>query len=123
MINDNAYKLDLLGEHNVSAIFNISDLFPFDYEGGDLRANPFEEGRSDANDHAVPMLNSTMEGIQKGGANSTTTNKGNLDILSYDGGPITQATAKRMKEAVMGLVKSYLINGQLMVNIKVKGQS
>ena len=43
-VNDNAYKLDLPGEYSVSATFNVSDLVPFDYEGGDLRANPFEEG-------------------------------------------------------------------------------
>ncbi|KAK1581185.1 hypothetical protein Q3G72_003854 [Acer saccharum] len=29
-INDNAYKLDLPGEYNVSASFNVSDLSPFD---------------------------------------------------------------------------------------------
>ena len=29
-INDNAYKLDLPGEYNVSATFNVSDLSPFD---------------------------------------------------------------------------------------------
>ncbi|KAH9680244.1 hypothetical protein KPL71_026482 [Citrus sinensis] len=31
-INDNAYKLDLPGEYNVSATFNVSDLSPFDVE-------------------------------------------------------------------------------------------
>jgi hypothetical protein len=29
-INDNAYKLDLPGEYNVSATFNVTDLSPFD---------------------------------------------------------------------------------------------
>lgn len=47
-INDNAYKLDLLGEYNVSAAFNITDLSPFDV-GDDLRANPFHEEGNDAN--------------------------------------------------------------------------
>ena len=42
-INDNAYKLDLLSEYNVSASFNVSDLSPFDV-GDDLRTNPFQEG-------------------------------------------------------------------------------
>ena len=40
-INDNAYKLDLPGKHNVSATFNVSDLSPFDV-GADSRMNPFE---------------------------------------------------------------------------------
>ena len=41
-INDNAYKLDLPGEYNVSATFNVSDLSPFDV-GDDLRTNPLQE--------------------------------------------------------------------------------
>ena len=41
-INDNAYKLDLPSEYNVSATFNVSDLSPFDV-GEDSRTNPFEE--------------------------------------------------------------------------------
>ena len=40
-INDNAYKFDLLGEHNISATYNVSDLSPFDV-GDDLRTNPIE---------------------------------------------------------------------------------
>ena len=42
-ITDNAYKLYLLGEYNVSATFNVTDLSPFDV-GDDLRTNPFQEG-------------------------------------------------------------------------------
>ena len=41
-INDNAYKLDLPSEYNVSATFNVANLSPF--AAGDdfnLRANPF----------------------------------------------------------------------------------
>jgi hypothetical protein len=41
-INDNAYKLDLPGEYNVSPAFNATELSPFDV-GDDLRANPFQE--------------------------------------------------------------------------------
>ena len=47
-INDNAYKVDLLGEYNVSATFNVSDLSPFDV-GEDSRSNPFEERGNDGN--------------------------------------------------------------------------
>ena len=30
-INENAYKVDLPGEYNVSATFNVTDLSPFDF--------------------------------------------------------------------------------------------
>jgi len=48
-INDNAYKIDLPSEYNVSATFNVSDLSLFDADGGtlDLRTNPFQERGSD----------------------------------------------------------------------------
>ena len=48
-INDNAYKIELLGEYNVSTTFNISDLSPFDV-GSDSRTNLFEEGENDASE-------------------------------------------------------------------------
>jgi hypothetical protein len=38
----NAYKVDLQGEYNVSAIFKVYDLSLFDV-GDDLRSNHFEE--------------------------------------------------------------------------------
>ena len=39
-INDNAYKLDLPSEYNVSATFNVTYLSP-------LRKNPFQEEGND----------------------------------------------------------------------------
>ena len=42
-IIDNAYRLDLQGEYNISATFNVTDLSPFDV-GADLRTNPSQEG-------------------------------------------------------------------------------
>ena len=45
-INDNAYKLDLPDEYNVSVTFNVTDLSPFDV-GDDLRTNPFQEKGND----------------------------------------------------------------------------
>ena len=73
-INDNAYNLDLSGEYNVSATFNVSDLSPFDADS-DLRTNPFQEGGSDAD-------------IKEEQTN----------------GPITRARAKRMKKDMNNLV-------------------
>ena len=43
-INDNTYRVNLPGEHNVSATFNVADLSPFDVgDAFDSRTNPFEE--------------------------------------------------------------------------------
>ena len=40
-VNNNAYTLDLPGMYNVFITFNVSNLLPFNYEGGDSRENPF----------------------------------------------------------------------------------
>ena len=82
-INDNAYKVDLPGEFNVSASFNVANLSPFDV-GDDSRLNPFEERGNDKS-YAVP--------IEK-------------DPLVVPDGPITRSRAKKIKEAMAGLVKS-----------------
>ncbi|XP_021759479.1 uncharacterized protein LOC110724369 [Chenopodium quinoa] len=47
-INDNAYKVDLGGQFEVSSTFNVGDLAPY-LEDDELRATPFEEGEDDAN--------------------------------------------------------------------------
>jgi hypothetical protein len=39
-INDNAYKIDLLGEYSVNVTFNVVDLSFFDV-GDDSRSNSF----------------------------------------------------------------------------------
>ena len=87
-VNDNTYKLDLPGEYNVSTTFNVSDLLPFDFEGEDSRANPFEEWGNDAYRHA--------------------STKPNSNPLNYKGGPITRSQAKRMKDAAKELVQRSL---------------
>jgi len=45
-INDNTYKIDLLGEYGVSATFNVVDLTLFDIDF-DSRLNLFEERGDD----------------------------------------------------------------------------
>ena len=74
-INDNAYKLDLPGEYNISATFNVSDLSPFDV-GDDSRMNPFEERGNDENQQAFK------------------------DPLHIPVGSITKARSKKIKEAL-----------------------
>ena len=43
-MNDNAYKVDLLGEYNVLDTFNVKDLSPYleDVDDSDLRINHFQ---------------------------------------------------------------------------------
>jgi len=45
-INDNAYKVDSLGEYGVSTIFNIFNFSLFDV-GYNSRLNPFEKREDD----------------------------------------------------------------------------
>jgi hypothetical protein len=82
-INDNAYKVDLPCEYNVSATFNVYDLSPYD-AGDDSRSNPFEEKGNDG-PHGRPNLK---------------------DPLQVPNGPITRSRAKKIKEAMQGLVQS-----------------
>jgi len=82
-INDNAYKVDLPGEYNVSATFNVYDLSPYD-AGDDSRLNHFEERGNDG-PHGKPNLK---------------------DPLQVPDGPITRSRAKKIKEAMQGLVQS-----------------
>jgi hypothetical protein len=46
LINDNSYKVDLLGEYDVTATFNVYNLSLFDL-GDDSRSNSFKERRDD----------------------------------------------------------------------------
>ena len=85
-INDNAYKLDLQGEHNVSATFNVSDLTLFD-AGTDSRSNPFQEGGNDMNP----------------------TTQGTLDPLQLPTGPITRQRAKKIRDAMAGLAQNAMV--------------
>jgi hypothetical protein len=80
-INNNAYKLDLPGEYNISATFNVSDLSPFDV-GDDSRANPFEERGNDGNQQASLK-----------------------NLLHVPVRPITRARSKMIKEAISGLIQ------------------
>lgn len=81
-INDNAYKLDLPGEYNVSATFNVTDLSLFDV-GDDLRTNPFQEEGNDA-----IHVNTTPR-----------------DQVQVPIGPVTRARAKKFKEVLNGLIQ------------------
>jgi hypothetical protein len=77
-VNDNAYKINLLGEYNVSATFNVSDIYLFDV-GDDSRTNSFEERGND-----------TIQATPR-------------DLLEILGGLVTRFRTKRFKEALNGL--------------------
>jgi len=74
-VNDNAYKVDLPGEYNVSATFNVSDNYLFDV-GDDSRMNPFEERGND-----------TIQATPR-------------DLLEILGGLVIRFRTKRFKEAL-----------------------
>ena len=80
-INDNAYKLDLPGEYNISATFNISDLSTFDVVDNS-RMNTFEKRGNDENQQAFK------------------------DPLHVPVGPITKARSKKIKETLNGLIQT-----------------
>ncbi|KAA3473625.1 Transposon Ty3-I Gag-Pol polyprotein [Gossypium australe] len=84
-INENSYKLDLPGEYNISASFNVSDLTPFDV-GTDLRTNQFQEGEDDTDTHHHESSPSQYS-------------------MVLPQGPITRAHAKQFKEAIIALVR------------------
>lgn len=84
-INDNAYRIDIPGEYNVSTTFNVSDLSPFDVS--DSGTNPFKEGRDD-----------------------TCTTRHNIkdDGLTFPLGPITRGRAKTLKDKLQTTVQAFI---------------
>eukprot|EP00257_Ricinus_communis_P016673 XP_015574920.1 uncharacterized protein LOC107261271 [Ricinus communis] len=97
-INDNAYKLDLPGEYNESASFNVANLSPFDI-GEDSRMNPFEEGGNDVN-HNTKLQDSSHEPSTNIRSKPTP-----WDPLHIQSGPITRSKAKCIKETLNGLIQ------------------
>ena len=87
-INDNAYKLDLPGEYNISATFNVSDLSPF-VVGHNSRTNPFEERGNDENQQAFK------------------------DPLYVPVGPITKVRSNKIKEALNGLIQKIWVDSNV----------
>ena len=75
--------MDFASKYHVSAIFNVTNLFPFDL-GGDSRSNHFEEMGNDGHQHG-PNLK---------------------DPLQVPDGPITRSRAKKIKDAIQGLMQS-----------------
>ncbi|XP_071901083.1 uncharacterized protein [Coffea arabica] len=84
-INDNAYKLDLSSEYNVSATFNVVDLSPYLAEDEvDLRTNLSpKEGNDEEVERAIQV-----------------------EQMKVPLGPMTRARAKRLNETLQTLVRA-----------------
>jgi hypothetical protein len=64
-VNNNAYKVDLLGEYNVLNSFNVKDLSPYleDVDDSDLRINHFQpEGYDRHHDSNMEGADSNIYG-------------------------------------------------------------
>jgi len=94
-INDNAYKIDLLGKYSVSDTFNVADLSPYD-TSEDSRSNPFKERGDDKSQE--------LKFNQPQAPTQITNPKDGLQIPS---GPITRSRAQKLKEVLIGLFKTF----------------
>lgn len=97
-VNNNAYKLDLLGKYDVSATFNVYDLTLFDVSDN-LRANPLHGGGNDVH----------IESYRGGGAKNP---------LSIPTGSITQAWAKQFRQAIGVMVRDHWHGDDLGSNLE-----
>ena len=85
-INNISYVIDLRGDYNVSATFNVTDLSPFDVSGliednaetTDSMENPFQEGGNDEDPISIkdqprvnrPVTRSQVRKITNGRSNN-----------------------------------------------------
>jgi ribosomal protein L21E len=84
-VNDNAYKVDLSGDYNVSSTFNVKDLTPYldDIDDTDLRTNHSQPGVDD---------------VHHGDYNPS--RKAEPNLQEDSDGPITRARAKQLQRAL-----------------------
>ena len=95
-VNDNAYKVDLSGDYNVSATFNVEDLTPYldDDDDSDLRTNHFQSRADD---------------VHHGNYNPS--RKGKSNMQEDSDGPMTRARAKQLQRALtsqIGMIEAAL---------------
>lgn len=85
-INDNAYKIDLPGEYNISS--------PFDVDANS-RINLFKEGQKEVRSH--------RNGSIEGGSTHA-----QIDHLHISDGLITRSREKKIKLAFQGYIQHFL---------------
>jgi len=88
-VNDNAYKVDLPGDYNVSATFNMKDLTPYldDIDNTDLRTSHSQPGADD---------------VHHGDYNPS--RKAEPNLQEDSDGPITRTRAKQLQRALMSQI-------------------
>ncbi|WZZ08423.1 hypothetical protein YC2023_094344 [Brassica napus] len=99
-ISNNAYKIDLQGKYDVSNSFNVTDLIPFIADEPDLRSNPFQEGGDDM------IMDQPADGDRDGEFRDEPAKED--EVLSILKGPMTRARARKLKEAIGGLIRKSL---------------
>lgn len=132
-INDNAYKIDLPGEYQVSSTFHVSDLSPFD-AGSDSRTNPFEERGNDTtrgqtDEHRSEGLRDEDRGHDDGaeahelgsGIREEGADAQDLGGLHVSSGPITRAKARQIQQAVESSFAGFLGQEETNSNWSLKG--
>jgi translation initiation factor IF-1 len=102
-VNDNAYKVDLPGDYNVSATFNVFYLTPYldddDDDDSDLRTNHFQPGADD---------------VHHGNYNPSCKAKSNMQEDSY--GPMTRVRAKQLQRALTSQITMIEVVSELKTN-------
>ena len=123
-INDNAYSLDLPGEYNISATFNVADLSLFDAgDDFDSRTNPFGEGGNDMNH--MKAIQPIIQMDQKEHTEDIGSHEDKLkldgpylnhednalnDDLKLHQSPITISYTKKFQDVLQGFMKTVLAN-------------
>ena len=97
-INDNTYKIELLGEYGASVTFNVSDLSPF-FNITESRTTPFKEGEDDED---VTLMATTLP-----------TDGNTLSVMQENiyQGPITRSHVKQIQNWVnanLSLLSCYI---------------
>ncbi|KAF8049483.1 hypothetical protein N665_2202s0002 [Sinapis alba] len=97
-ISNNAYKIDLQGNYDVSNSFNVTDLIRFVADEPDLRSNPFQEG----GDYMI------MDQSAKEDRDGELRDAEEENVLTFSKGPMTRVRTRKLIEAIGGLIRKSL---------------